>query len=60
MISNYANNGSSDTEWLNEIFNIDGSDPDASYTGCFPYDHIRKYPPKDSTLGNGEFYFYGD
>lgn len=60
MLSNNANTGSCNSEWLNEINNIDGSDPDASYAGKLPYEEIREYKTKDQVLGFGDCYFFGD
>lgn len=49
-------------EWLAEIDHIDDRDPDGyyigsfdpSFVGCLPFDHLRRYSPKDELLGNGE------
>ena len=53
MIQHYRRD-SATSEWLNEIVNIDGTDPDASYVGGLAFNSVREYKSKDVTLGNGE------
>ena len=53
MIQHYHRD-SATSEWLNEIVNIDGTDPNASYVGGLAFDPVREYKSKDEALGNGE------
>ena len=59
MIQHYIND-SSNAEWLRAVRNIDGSDPNASYTGGLPYDPVCRCQARDWISGCTDYRIVGE